>query len=321
MTVEDMDWWIILLIVVGAMLFAVLLVALLCYFKVFYSRKRKPLGEDAYEIPEGEEYEAYRDQIIEWVKLARTYPHEDVEITSHDGLTLRGRYYECNKDGIVEILFHGYRGNAERDMSGGVARCFALGRNALIVDHRGSGRSDGHTITFGILEKRDALRWVDFAIEHFGKDVRIILTGISMGAATVMMASGENLPENVICTLADCGYSSAKEIIKKVIREMKLPAELCYPFVKLGAFLFGGFRLEEDSPMEAMARVKIPLIFIHGASDDFVPCDMSERLFAACASPHKSFVKIEGAAHGLAYPTDKEGYVQALADFQAECGF
>lgn len=316
-----MDWWIVVLIVSGVILLLALITALVCYFKVFYSKKRKPLGEGEYEIPEGEEYEVHREQMIEWIELARTYPHEDVKITSHDGLTLRGSYYECNKGGIVEILFHGYRGNAERDMSGGIARCFALGRNALIVDHRGSGRSDGHTITFGILEKRDVLRWVDFATEHFGEDVKIILTGISMGAATVMMASGEELPKNVICTLADCGYSSAKEIIKKVIRDMKLPVELCYPFVKMGARLFGGFRLEEDSPMEAMARVRIPLIFIHGVADDFVPCEMSERLYNACVSPHKKFMKIPDAAHGLAYPTDKEGYVQALADFQEECGF
>ena len=316
-----MEWWMILLISVLGVLLLCALTALICYFKVFYSGKRRVLSPDEYEIPEGEIYEVHREQIIEWVKLSRTYPHEDVEITSHDGLRLRGRYYECNKGGIVEILFHGYRGNSERDMSGGIARCFALGRNALIVDHRASGRSEGHTITFGILEKRDALRWVDFAIEHFGRDVRLILTGISMGAATVMMASGETLPENVICTLADCGYSSAKEIISKVIREMKLPEKVLYPFVRLGAWLFGGFRLEEDTPMEAMSRIKIPMIFIHGDNDVFIPCEMSEHLHEACSAPHKKFVKVHGAGHGLAFPTDKEGYVGALREFQEECGF
>ena len=316
-----MQWWMILLIVFFSAVAVVLLTALVCYFKVFYSGKRRVLQADEYEIPEGEIYEAHREQMIDWVKMARTYPHEDVEIVSHDGLKLRGKYYECNKGGIVELLFHGYQGNGERDMSGGIARCFALGRNALIVDHRASGRSEGHTITFGILEKRDCLRWIEFARRKFGEDVKLILTGISMGAATVMMASGETLPDNVVCTLADCGYSSAREIIQKVIREMKLPANLLYPFVRLGAFLYGGFRLEEDTPMEAMGRVKIPVIFIHGDADDFVPCDMSERLYEACVAPHKRLVKIAGAGHGLAFPTEKEGYIQALADFQKECGF
>ena len=244
-----------------------------------------------------------------------------MEITSHDGLSLKGRYYECNPGGIVEILFHGYRGNAERDMSGGIARCFALGRNALIVDHRASGRSEGRVITFGVLEKLDCLRWIEKVKKEFGEDVRIILTGISMGAATVMMAAGTELPKQVICVLADCGYSTQKEIIKKVIREMKLPADLLYPFVTLGARIFGGFRLNSYSPMDALKRAKVPVILIHGDADGFVPCDMSRRLYEVCASEKKRFVVILGADHGLAYPTDKDGYVSALASFQEECGF
>jgi CDP-diacylglycerol--glycerol-3-phosphate 3-phosphatidyltransferase len=136
-----------------------------------------------------------------------------------------------------------------------------------------------------------------------------------------LMASGEELPSNVVCTLADCGYSSAREIIRKVIRDMQLPAELLYPFVKLGALIFGGFRHEEDSPMAAMGRVKIPMIFIHGDTDDFVPSEMSERLYEACEAPHKKLVKIHGAGHGLAFPTEQALYIDSLAKFQEECGF
>lgn len=317
-----MDLW--LWIVLGVVLFLLLsslICAFVCFMRVFYSPKRRVLGEDEYEIPEGDIYEAHREQIIEWVKMARSYPCREMQITSHDGLTLRGKYYECNPGGIVEILFHGYQGNGERDMSGGIARCFALGRNALIVDHRASGRSEGKVITFGILEKLDCLRWVDKVREEFGEGVRIILTGISMGAATVMMAAGTELAPEVVCVLADCGYTSPREIIKKVIREMKLPADLLYPFVTLGAWLFGGFRLNSDAPIEALTRAKVPVIFIHGDTDDFVPCEMSERLYGVCSSEHKRFVKIAGAGHGLAFPTNKDGYVRALAEFQEECGF
>jgi fermentation-respiration switch protein FrsA (DUF1100 family) len=219
----------------------------------------------------------------------------------------------------MEIMFHGYRGNAERDLCGGVARAFALGHNVLIVDHRASGTSDGHVISFGINEKKDCLRWLDFALEHYGKDRKIMLTGISMGAATVMMAGGCDLPENVVYILADCGYSSPREIIRKVIRDMKLPMML-YPFIRLGAILFGRFDPEECSPIEAVTRCRVPLILIHGEADDFVPCEMSRKVFDACAS-QKKFVTIPGAGHGLAFPTDKEGYLKALADFQKDCGF
>ena len=142
-----------------------------------------------------------------------------------------------------------------------------------------------------------------------------------MGAATVMMAAGTELAPEVICVLADCGYTSPREIIKKVIREMGLPADLLYPFVTLGAWLFGGFKLNSDAPIEALTRAKVPVILIHGDTDDFVPCEMSERLYGVCASPKKRFVSIHGAGHGLAFPTDQEGYVSALAKFQEDCGF
>ena len=207
-------WW---LLGIAATIIAICLItAFICYMKVFRSPKRKVLGPDEYENPEGEIYEVFRDEMVGWIKSIRSMPHEDVEITSFDGLKLRGKYYEQTKGAPMEIMFHGYKGNAERDLCGAVERAFRVGRNALIVDHRGSGRSEGNTITFGINERRDCLGWIDFAIKKFGPDVRIMITGISMGAATVMMASGEDLPKNVICTLADCGYSSAKEIIKKV---------------------------------------------------------------------------------------------------------
>ncbi len=298
----------------------VLITAFICFYRVFFAEKRKPLGDNEYEIPDGEIYEVFREEMIGWVKDARAMPHEDVSITSFDGLKLGGRYYECRKGGIVELLFHGYQGDSERDLSGGIKRCFALGRNALLIDQRAHGNSEGNVISFGINECRDCLNWVDFAINHFGQDVKLILTGVSMGAATVMMAAGEKLPENVVCVLADCGYTSAEEIIKKVIREMRLPANILYPFVKLGAMIFGKFNPDSNSPLEAMKRCKVPVIFVHGDDDAFVPHEMSCRLYEACTSK-KKLVTIKGAGHGLAYPVDKEGYVQALRDFQTECGF
>ncbi len=290
------------------------------FFTVFYSKKRKALNEDEFEIPEGEIYEAFRDDMINWTKEARRAEREYMEIRSFDGLTLRGYYYECNPGGIVEILFHGYRGDGERDLSAGRERCFSLGRNALIVDQRASGKSDGSVITFGVNECRDCLAWIDRVIERFGQDVRIVLTGISMGAATVLMAAGRDLPKNVVCVLADCGYSSGKEIITKVVAELKLPAKLIYPLIKLGGRLFGHFNLDEDSPIEAVKRAKVPIIFIHGDADDFVPYSMSERMYEACASK-KKLVPIKGAGHGLAYPVDKALYISSLDDFRKECGF
>jgi fermentation-respiration switch protein FrsA (DUF1100 family) len=304
-------FWI-LLAVVGGILLLSLITALICFLKVFYSPKRKQTDE--YPIPDGDIYEPYRESMVNWIRQRREMPHRAVEVISYDGLTLRGNYYEYAKGAPMEIMFHGYRGSSERDLSGGVARCFALGHSALVVDHRGSGFSDGRVITFGIKERRDCLTWIDFALREIDPEARLILTGISMGAATVLMCGAEALPENVIGILADCGYTSAREIICKVVAEMKLPPRLLYPFIRLGARLFGGFDPDETSPIRAMESCRVPVIFFHGDTDDFVPYEMSKRNYDACHAK-KRIVKIHGAGHGLCFPVDQEAYLAAAREF------
>ena len=293
---------------------AILLISYGCYRYAFYEPDRKAVPAEQIDIPKGKIYEPFREKMENWIREARALPHEDVQITSFDGLKLQGKFYEYAPGAPIEIMFHGYRGNAERDMSGGVQRCFAVRRSALVVEQRCSRGSEGNVITFGVYEHRDCLKWIAFALEHFGADVKIILTGISMGAATVLTAAGEKLPENVIGVLADCGYSSAKEIMYHVIRAIHLPPKLCYPFVKLGAKLFGHFDLEETSPLKAMESCTVPVIFFHGEDDDFVPCDMSRAVYAACKS-RKHLVTIPGAGHGLAYAVNPERYLEELYAF------
>ena len=144
-----------------------------------------------------------------------------------------------------------------------------------------------------------------------------MLGGVSMGASTVLMAAGEDLPDNVVCVLGDCGYSSQKDIIKKVVKEMRLPPALVYPFIKLGARLFGHFNLEETTPLKAMETCKIPVLLLHGDNDLFVPLEMSQQLYDACSTP-KRLVVVKGAGHGLAYPKDQAGYISALKEFEKE---
>ena len=293
---------------------AFLLICYICYRMAFYSPDRKPLADGQVPTPEGEIYDPYRENMEKWVLEARAMDREDVAITSFDGLTLRGWYYEYAPGAPIELMMHGYRGDGERDLSGGVQRCFACGRSALVIDQRGSGRSDGNTITMGILERRDCLAWVDFLVKKFGPDVKIMLTGISMGAATVVMAGGEELPENVVAILADCGYTSPKEIMQKVIREMGLPPKLSFPFVRMGAILFGHFDPVETSPEEAIQKCKVPVIFFHGETDDFVPCDMSRKLYDLCPTK-KAIMTVPGAGHGLSYALQPKEYRKFLNEF------
>ena len=296
------------------LLAAVLGICLYCYRLAFYAPPGKPVPEDIIPLPEGEVYEPFHPQMTTWVHQIRAMDREFCQITSFDGLRLTGYYYEYKPGAPMEIMFHGYRGSAERDLPGGVQRAFSCGRSVLIVDQRCAGGSQGKTITFGIKERKDCLAWVDFCLKRFGPDVKIVLTGISMGAATVIMAGGEELPPNVIGILADCGYSSQREIMEKIAGEMGFPAKLCYPFIRLAARIFGGFDLEEYSALEAMKSCKVPVIFFHGDADNFVPWEMSQKNFDACAAA-KKLVLVPRAGHGLGYLVEPEEYLQALRDF------
>ena len=307
--------WIILGIVAGAAVLT-LTGAYICFRMAFYSSpKRAEVHKQEYPLPPGRAYEPFHPKIIEWVKQARTLPQREVSITSFDGLILRGRYYEFSPDAPIELLIHGYRGWGERDLSGGVDRCRRLVHNALVVDHRGSNTSDGKVITFGILESRDCERWVDYIIKEINPDAKIIITGISMGASTVMIMASRPLPKNVVGALADCGFTSAEDIIKKVLRDMKLPPKPIYPFVRLGARLYGGFDLEETSSIASMRECRLPIIFFHGDADDYVPYEMSVKNYEACISEQKRLVNISGAGHGLCFPMDEETYLKEMQAF------
>ena len=305
-----------LLICVLAIAAIVLITAAICFFKVFYNPNRKPRAEDDFDLPPGEEYKPFYDDTIEWTKRARALPHKKVEIQTFDGLTLRGRYYEHSPNAPIEIMMHGYHGNLERDLSGGIFRALDIGHSVLLFDHRASGLSDGNVITFGINESRDCRQWIDYVLTNINPDVKIILSGVSMGAATAMITSGrDDLPENIVGIIADCGYTSAEDIIKLVIKDMKLPPNILYPFVRLGAKLFGKFNIDEFSPHEQVKKSKIPTIFVHGDKDNFVPMWMSEKNCEACSAEYKRFTVIKGAAHGLAFPVGRDGYLEELRDF------
>ena len=305
----------IILSILLALAALVLLISYVCFRMAFYVKEKKIIGPDEFPIPEGAIYEPFRDQMVAWMKEVRALPHQDFQIRSHDGLKLCGRFYEYAPSAPIELMFHGYRGSAERDLCGGVQRAFSLGHSVLLVDQRAASGSDGNVISFGINEHKDCLDWVAFMAKTF-PDRPLILTGISMGATTVLMAAGQVLPENVVGVLADCGFTSAKEIIQVVIRKLKLPPKVSYPFVWLGARIFGRFDLSASDAPAALKNCKLPVIFFHGEGDDFVPCYMSKANFDACPS-RKKLVTIPGVGHGLCYLVDPEGYLQAMREFFA----
>lgn len=310
-----MEWFWSCCGILGGLAALLFLLMLLCFFLVFYIPTRHP-ERDPYPVPKGKDYEPYHDKMREWIKATDRLPQKPVSIRSADGLTLRGLYFEYAPGAPVELMFHGYRGSARRDLSGGVPRRLELGHNVILIDQRGGGTSDGHITTFGIRESRDVLAWVDYAVSRFGPDCKILLTGISMGASTVLMAAGQPLPPQVVGVLADCGYTTARDIMHHVMRQLHLPPALLYPLIRLSGKLFGGFDIVDASAVKAMERCTVPVIFYHGEEDHFVPARMSEENYAACAAP-KRLCLIPDAGHGMSYPADPDRYVAALREMHA----
>ena len=298
--------------VIGFIALTFLALSLFAYRKTFYQSKKKRITP--YGRINMKSFAPYEERIRELIDAMVARECESVSITSRDGIRLSARYYHLSDDAPVEIMVHGYRGHALRDFAGGAKICLDRGHNLLLIDQRAQGESEGRTISFGIKERFDVIDWVDYVLKRFGKDKKIILVGVSMGAGTVIMAAGESLPENVVGVIADCPFSSPIDIIERVGRERGFPRPLIKPLVATGARLFGGFSLFEASPREAAARAKIPILIIHGDADRFVPYSMSEEIKAA--NPSIILEKIEGAEHAVSYLKDTERYVSLVNAFK-----
>lgn len=300
----------VLLLILCIVLAVLLGGAYYAYRVAFFSPKN---DRDNIPSTSGHQYDPYREEMARIYKQLHDRECEFVTIESYDGLKLSGRYYHIQDGAPLDIGFHGYRSSPITDFSGGSELSFNLGHNVLLVDERAHGKSEGRTIAFGIKERWDVVSWVYYALERFGADTKIVLYGISMGAATVLMASDMELPENVKGIIADCPYSSPKAIIKKVAGQMGLPAWLAWPFVKIGAKVYGGFDIDETDAARAVRNAKIPILIIHGEADGFVPCEMSDIV-----SENPEYVTrhtFPNADHGISYLVDGERYKKLVTEF------
>lgn len=250
--------------------------------------------------------------------IERQSPSKTFTILSKDKKRLHARYYHIADGAPLHIQFHGYRSSGYRDFCGGTKLARELGYNTLVVDQRAHGKSGGRSITFGIREKEDCRAWAEFAAETFGRETPIFLSGVSMGAATVLMASELSINAKVVGIIADCPYSSPEEIIKKVCgQDMKLPIKIAYPFVVLGALMFGRFRIRGGA-MQAVQNTNIPICIIHGQADTFVPCEMSRQIAESAKSKCELHI-FEGAGHGLSFIVDEPRYRDIIEKFSKEC--
>lgn len=302
-------------IAIGTLALLILIGAFITYRMAFFADQKK--RDVTRVVPNDEQYNPYREKMLGFIEELAARPFERVEIRTRDGKRLTGRYYHQADGAPLDIGFHGYKSNSVRDFCGGSRIGFALGHNLLLPDQRAHGESDGHTITFGIRERHDCLAWINYANERFGADTRIVLYGVSMGAATVLMATGLELPKNVRGVIADCPYSSPSGIIRKVCVDRKLPPKPLFPLLRLGAILFGGFRLNDRiTAVEAVKRATVPILILHGDDDRFVPHEMSEEV--RLANPDRVQRSLfPNAGHALSYIMHEEQYTAEVREFLA----
>ena len=239
---------------------------------------------------------------------------KNVYINSKDGLKLHG--YEIineNGNGNYIIACHGYSGSAN-DMARYAKRYYSMGYSLIIPDARAHGTSEGHVRGMGWLERLDIPIWINKILsEH--EDAKIALFGISMGAATVMMTSGEELPKQVCAVIEDCGYSSAWDEFEKQLKNMfHLPS---FPLMNVASIVTkirGGYSLKEASAVNQLKKCKLPVLFIHGKDDQFVPFEMLDIVYDA-ATTEKEKLAVENAGHAMSSTKEPEIYWNTVKAF------
>lgn len=248
--------------------------------------------------------------------------HEDVYQTSFDGLKLHATYFPALEEYAnkrkVAICFHGYTSQGMSDYIGLSDYYLKRGYAMLLPDARAHGESEGEYIGFGCLDRKDALVWINWVIQELGEDVGIVLHGTSMGGATVLMASGLELPGQVKGIVSDCAFTSPKEVFTHVLHSMyHLPAFPAIPGADILNRRLAGYGMDECNAKREVAKAKVPILFIHGTKDTFVPYHMCREIYDCCASP-KKILEVEGAAHAESYYKDTESYERALDEFFGE---
>ncbi len=254
--------------------------------------------------------------VVEASKSLKNSGCEEVSITaSHDGIRLVGHWHTCEHPKRIIVAMHGWRASWLQDFGLIAPFWFQNDCAVLFAEQRAQGNSEGDYMGFGLLERFDCLDWINWANERTEGKLPIYLGGVSMGATTVLMTAGFELPANVRGIAADCGFTSPHAIWESVAESsfhvpygiyQQAAENLCRRKILVSG--------DSYSTLDAMEDAKIPILFIHGTDDHFVPVEMTYENYRACKSEKELFV-VPGAEHGMSYLVDKAGYEQRVLNF------
>ena len=256
------------------------------------------------------ELQAWKDSLEQANVLKDTF------VYSPDNIRLHAYYVAApTPTAKTAVIVHGYTDNAIRMMMIGYLYNRNLGYNILLPDLRYSGLSEGEAFQMGWLDRKDVMQWMEVANQIYGDSTRMVVHGISMGAATTMMVSGEAQPDYVKCFVEDCGYTSVWDQFGKELKEQfGLPE---FPLMYTANWLCDwtyGWSFSEASALEQVKKCSLPMLFIHGEKDDYVPTWMVYDLYATKPEP-KEIWTVPNADHATSYKLNKETYTEKVKQF------
>ena len=305
-----MLWLYISLGIIAGLLLVFLCALYFVYYETFYT-PHKEQNNDFFLTVATYKY-CDKETVHFLINRMRNYPYVDGYTLSYDKKKLHARIYPNPNSDTVCIMMHGYRGTCCRDFSGGAYDMIQFGFNVILTDERGHGLSEGHSITFGVKEKRDCEAWIKYAKKEFGEDKRIVLVGISMGGATVLFCSDLlNKGDKVI---ADCPFTTPKEIICETLKStLHMNPKFFYPIANLASILYGHANLNKDDASLHVKNSKADIMIIHGDSDTIVPYKLSYRLKELY--PNIRYELFPKAEHGISYLADLPRYQKIVKEF------
>ncbi|KAH0789977.1 alpha/beta hydrolase [Histomonas meleagridis] len=263
----------------------------------------------------GVDWEKYYPMMAERRSFMLNQSHEDVWTESQDGLRLHGTYFKGPEGPKIVICFHGYSSQGITDYTSISNYYLTHGFRMLLVDERAHGQSEGKYVGFGCMDRYDALQWITWTINKFGDSINIFLHGISMGGATVLMASGLDLPPQVKGIISDCAFTSAAEMFKYVLNtKYHIPS---FPIIQISNIInkrFAGYGMSDCNSAIEVRKAKVPILLIHGENDEFVPLSMGEEIYENIASKKMKLI-VKGAAHSESYYKETKAYEEALDSF------
>ena len=312
---------IVLIVIGGILLLFIILSFIIAWGSYKYALKHKPILDkkdniDCGMVLSNDNGTPVEREIRDLILLAVSPPHEDVYVKSKDGLRLHGVLYRFgDENSPLGICFHGFRGNKFRDFCGGLQILRQAGCNVILVDQRSHNESEGRYLTFGAKESEDVLCWVNKGIELYGNKVKIAIQGISMGAATVLMAAAfRPLPDNVKCVIADCPFSSPFSIFEFSEKTLHIPAKVVDFYSGLTGLLFCGVNFAKYDLLKGLKNNKLPILMLHGQKDSIVPTTNSVNM----KERYPDMIQLElfpNADHGMSYFDGKERYINCCLEF------